>query len=149
MEDQLKALIQRVSYASVEVESKIVGKIGVGILIFLGVLQGDTDLQSDFLAEKIANFRIFPDSNQKMNLSVLDIHGEVLIVSQFTLAADGKKGNRPSFDLAASPDQALLLYKRFVEKIKSFGIHTETGIFGQHMHISLMNDGPVTFILEK
>ncbi len=145
----MKAVIQRVMNASVQVDGKVVGAIDQGILIYLGIIQGDTKKQAEDLAEKIVRFRIFPDHQGKMNLSLLEVQGKALIVSQFTLAADGKKGNRPSFDLAALPDQAIPLYEQFIQKIRSFNIHAETGIFGAHMNVIATNHGPVTFCLEK
>jgi D-tyrosyl-tRNA(Tyr) deacylase len=145
----MKAVIQRVSQATVEVEGKTVGKIGRGVLVLLGILQGDREEQASCLAQKVAEFRIFPDSDRKMNLSLLDIRGEALVVSQFTLAADGKKGKRPSFDNAAPPEEAERYYEKFIQQLKNLGIETESGIFGAYMQVSLVNDGPVTFILER
>lgn len=145
----MKAIIQRVISAMVEVDERIVGKIDLGILVYLGIIQNDEPKQADALAEKIVNFRIFPDEHGRMNRSLLEIRGKILVISQFTLAADGKKGNRPSFDLAATPSVALPLYERFIFKIQELGITTQTGIFGASMKVTSTNDGPVTFILEK
>lgn len=145
----MKAVIQRVINAMVEVEGKMVGQIKQGILIYLGVIREDTKEQADALAEKIANFRIFPDEHGRMNRSLLEVQGEILVVSQFTLAADVKKGNRPGFDCAAAPEIAIPLYEQFIHKLQQLGIHTQTGVFGAHMHVTSINDGPVTFILEK
>jgi D-tyrosyl-tRNA(Tyr) deacylase len=127
----------------------VVGKIGSGVLIYLCVLAGDTEEEGKFLAKKVAEFRIFPDQEYKMNLSLLEVRGEALVISQFTLAADGKKGKRPSFDLAAPPDKAKELYEKFLENLQNLGIKTESGIFGAFMQVSSINNGPVTFVLEK
>ena len=145
----MKLVLQRVSHASVEVDGKIVGQIPRGVLVFLGVLQGDTEEQAKFLAQKVAEFRIFPDEQGKMNRSLLDIRGEALVVSQFTLAADGSKGKRPSFDRAEHPDRAEPLYEQFVQNLRDLGVPTACGIFGASMKVQLLNDGPVTFVLER
>lgn len=145
----MKLVIQRVANASVEVDNKIVGKIGKGFLVLFGAGYGDTKEQADFLAEKLCNLRIFRDENDKMNLSIKDIDGELLIVSQFTLYADCKKGNRPSFINAASPEDANELYEYFMDKCKNLVKNVQKGIFGADMKVSLLNDGPVTIILEK
>lgn len=145
----MKLVLQRVSNAKVEVDNKIVGKIGQGFLVLLGVGQNDTKEEADFLAEKMCNLRAFSDENGKMNLSIKDIEGELLVVSQFTLYADCKKGNRPSFVDAASPDIANELYEYFIEKCKNTVKNVQKGIFGENMKVSLLNDGPVTIILEK
>lgn len=145
----MKLVVQRVSNAKVEVDNKVVGKISQGFLVLFGAGQGDTKEQADFLAEKLCNLRVFGDENGKMNLSIKDIDGELLIVSQFTLYADCKKGNRPSFVKAAMPDQANELYEYFMEKCKENVKTVEKGIFGANMKVSLLNDGPVTIILEK
>lgn len=145
----MRAVVQRVKDACVTVDDKIIGKIERGILIYLAVLQEDDGEQANALAEKIAQFRIFPDENHKMNRSVLDIQGQALVISQFTLAADCKKGKRPSFDAALAPEKALPLYERFVQRLQALGVSTQTGSFGAYMQIHSINDGPVTFILEK
>lgn len=145
----MKLVIQRVSEAKVEVDNKVVGEIGKGFLVLFGAGEDDTKEQADFLAEKLSNLRIFEDENEKMNLSIKDIDGELLIVSQFTLYADCKKGNRPSFVKAAKPDIANELYEYFMEQCKKNVKKVERGIFGAHMKVSLLNDGPVTIILEK
>lgn len=145
----MKLVIQRVTEAKVEVDNKIVGEIGKGFLVLFGAGEDDTKEQADFLAEKLSNLRIFEDENEKMNLSIKDIDGELLIVSQFTLYADCKKGNRPSFVKAAKPDTANELYEYFIEQCKKNVKKVERGIFGAHMKVSLLNDGPVTIILEK
>lgn len=143
------AVLQRVKQASVTVDNELVSQIGQGILVLLGVEKQDNEEQAGFLADKIVNLRIFGDENGKMNLSVQDIKGEMLVVSQFTLAGDCRKGKRPSFDNAARPEQAVLLYEKFVELIKEYNIPVKTGEFGAMMGVSLVNDGPVTFILDK
>lgn len=145
----MKLVIQRVSKASVKVENEIVGKIDEGFLVLFGVGQGDTKEQADYLAEKLCNLRVFGDENDKMNLSIKDIDGELLVVSQFTLYADCRKGNRPSFVNAAAPDEAEKLYEYFVEKCRKLVKKVEKGIFGADMKVSLLNNGPVTIILEK
>ena len=145
----MKAVIQRVTSASVIVEGYIVGQIGPGILILLGIEKGDAEGQADWLAEKICGLRIFSDNDGKMNLSVKDISGSLLVVSQFTLAGNYAKGKRPSFDTAAPPDEGKRLYEYFVSAAKQIGLPVATGIFQADMQVSLVNDGPVTFILER
>jgi D-tyrosyl-tRNA(Tyr) deacylase len=145
----MKAVIQRVSSASVTVEGKSVGDIGRGILVLLGVEKGDDESKADWLAEKICGLRIFGDDQDKMNLSVQDIGGSLLVVSQFTLAGNCAKGRRPSFDTAEAPDEGKRLYDYFVDVVKMKGLPVATGIFQADMQVSLVNDGPVTFILER
>ena len=145
----MKAVIQRVTSASVAVEGSIVGQIGGGIMILLGVEKGDTEAAADWLAEKITALRMFSDDDDKMNLSVKDIGGSLLVVSQFTLAGNCAKGKRPSFDTAAPADEGKRLYEYFVAVAKRTGIRVETGIFQADMQVSIVNDGPVTFILER
>ena len=145
----MKLVIQRVSEAKVEVDNEIVGKIEQGFLVLFGAGEGDTKEQADFLAEKLCNLRVFRDANDKMNLSIKDVEGELLVVSQFTLYADCKKGNRPSFVNAAKPDKANELYEYFMDKCRSMVKNVQKGVFGAHMKVSLLNDGPVTIILEK
>ena len=145
----MKTVIQRVSSAHVVVDEHIVGQIGKGIVILLGVEKGDTEIQADWLVDKIVNLRIFEDEAGKMNRSVQDICGSLLVISQFTLAGNCDKGRRPSFDTAASPDEGRRLYDYFVEAVKRLDIAVATGIFQADMQVSLVNDGPVTFILEK
>lgn len=144
----MKAVIQRVSEAGVRVDGRTVGAVERGVLVLLGVEKGDSTKEADWLAEKIANLRIFEDAAGKMNLSLLDIKGELLAVSQFTLAGNCSKGRRPSFDTAAPPEEANQLYEYFVGKTWELGIPVQTGIFQADMKVSLVNDGPVTFILE-
>ena len=146
----MKLLVQRVEYASVKVNNEIIGKINNGFLVFLGITHTDTEQNADYLVQKLINLRVFEDENEKMNLSIQDIKGELLIISQFTLYADTKKsGNRPSFTDAAKPEHANKLYEYFIEKCKEKGIYTQTGEFGADMKVELLNDGPVTIMLEK
>lgn len=145
----MRVLIQRVSKASVTVEQQIISSIGNGLLILLGVGHGDGEEQVKFLAEKVANLRIFEDDQGKTNLSVLDVNGEAIVVSQFTLYADSRKGRRPSFTDAALPEVAEPLVNRFVELLRSHGVPTQTGKFGHHMEVEIHNHGPVTIWLEK
>ena len=145
----MRALIQRVSHASVTVEGECVGKIEKGLLVLLGVGPQDTEKQADFLAEKCANLRIFVDEKDKMNLSLLDIGGEMLVVSQFTLYADCRKGRRPSFVNAAAPAEADRLYEYFQQSVKNAGVaKVEHGKFGASMQVELLNNGPVTIMLD-
>ena len=145
----MKAVIQRVRSASVTVAEDIVGQIAHGVLILLGVEKGDTEVKANWLVEKICGLRIFSDETGKMNLSVLEIGGALLVVSQFTLAGNCSKGKRPSFDTAAPADEGKRLYDYFVSAAKRTGLPVETGIFQADMQVSLVNDGPVTFILER
>lgn len=145
----MKALIQRVKKASVTIDEHLYSEIGQGLLIFLGVTKDDTTENSSKLAEKITKLRIFEDENGKMNLSIQDVKGEILVVSQFTLCGDCKKGTRPSFDNAASPEIAVKLYEDFVKNLKASGLNIETGKFRAMMDVQLINDGPVTFLIEK
>ncbi len=133
----------------VEVDGKTVGKIETGFLVLLGVTHEDTEEQADYLVKKLCNLRVFCDENDKMNLSIKDVNGQLLIVSQFTLYADCSNGNRPSFTEAAKPDQANELYEYFCKQCEKNEIHVEKGIFGADMKVSLLNDGPVTVIIEK
>ncbi len=143
----MKALLQRVTEASVSIASQIVGRIGQGLVIFVGVANGDTERDTQYLAQKTVSLRIFSDEAGRFNLSALDIKGELLVVSQFTLLADTKKGRRPSFIEAASPAQAEELFERFVEQARATGLKVETGRFQQYMQVEIHNDGPVTILL--
>lgn len=145
----MKALIQRVKSASVTIDGLLYSKIGQGLLVFLGVEKGDDKLNAEKLADKLSKLRIFEDENEKMNHSILDIEGEMLIVSQFTLCGDCKKGTRSSFDKSAQPQIANELYEYFISQVKSFNIPVQTGKFGAMMDVELINDGPVTFMVEK
>ena len=145
----MKAVIQRVLNSSVSVDGKVVGSCERGYMILVGVEQGDTEKHADLLAKKTANLRVFKDENDKMNLSILDIGGEVLAISQFTLCADCKKGNRPSFAGSESPERANRLYEYYCEKLKENGIKkVDKGVFGANMKVSLVNDGPVTICFD-
>jgi D-tyrosyl-tRNA(Tyr) deacylase len=145
----MKALIQRVKSASVTIDGNLYSSIGAGILVFLGVEKGDEKINAEKLAKKILKLRIFEDENNKMNLSVSDTNGEILVVSQFTLCGDCKKGTRPSFDKSAPLDVANELYEYFVECIKASNLAVQTGKFRAMMDVALVNDGPVTFFIEK
>lgn len=145
----MRAVIQRVSEASVSVENRTIANIGSGFLVLLGVATGDAPTDAAYLAEKIVNLRIFSDENGKMNRSLLDVDGEMLVVSQFTLLGDCRKGRRPSFINAAEPEKGNELYEYFVSRVRNTGITVNTGEFGALMAVSLTNDGPVTLILES
>ncbi|MDD6676580.1 MAG: D-aminoacyl-tRNA deacylase [Oscillospiraceae bacterium] len=145
----MRAVVQRVTSSKVSVDGKIVGEIGKGFNVLLGVVEGDTDEQAILLAGKIARLRVFEDENGKMNLSVNDVGGEILTISQFTLCADCKKGNRPSFTLSAAPDEANRLYELFCSELSANGVrNVEKGIFGADMAVDIANDGPVTIMLD-
>ena len=145
----MRAVVQRVSQAQVSVGQEVTGKIGRGLLVLLGVRQADTDSDADYLAEKIVGLRIVEDADGKMNLGLGDVGGAVLAVSQFTLYGDVRRGKRPSFDAAAPPQTARRLYEYFVEKIRSMGLTCETGRFQEMMQVQLVNDGPVTILLDS
>lgn len=145
----MRAVIQRVIEAKVEVEGKIVGRVGPGLLVYLGVGKGDCESDVQFMAEKLANLRIFSDDAGKMNRSVIDIGGGVLLISNFTLHGDCRKGRRPGFDGAADPALAEGLYEKVAQVIAQQGVPVEKGVFGAHMHVTSINDGPVTFLLDS
>ena len=145
----MKALLQRVNGASVSIAGEVVGRIGRGLVIFVGVASGDTEKDVNYLVQKIVNLRIFPDDEGRFNLSALDIKGELLLVSQFTLLADTRKGRRPSFVEAAPPAQAEELFEQFVEQAGATGLRVETGRFQQYMQVEIHNDGPVTILLDS
>ena len=145
----MRAVVQRVSSSKVTVEGNITGEINKGLLVLLGVTHEDTSKDVDYIIDKTLNLRIFEDEDEKMNLSLKDIGGELLVVSQFTLYGDCRKGRRPSFSTAAKPEHAISLYEEFVEKAKSEGLKVGTGQFGAHMMVDLTNDGPVTILLDS
>ena len=145
----MKIVLQKVKNASVTIDNELFSSIEQGYLILFGVEKGDTKEKADWLCNKVCQLRCFPDENDKMNLSIKDVKGEILVVSQFTLCADVKKGTRPSFDNAMKPDEANSMYEYFVEKIKAENISVKTGVFGAHMEVNLLNDGPVTFIINS
>ena len=144
----MRALLQRVSHAKVEVKGEVIGEVERGLLIFLGVTEGDSEDEVQFLAKKVSKLRIFSDDAGKMNLSLTDVGGSALVVSQFTLYGDARRGNRPSYIKAARPEQADGLYGRFVQVLGELGLETATGEFGADMQVSLLNDGPVTLWLD-
>jgi D-tyrosyl-tRNA(Tyr) deacylase len=145
----MRAVLQRVSQAQVQVDGAVAGEIGAGLLVLLGVAKPDTAADAQILVEKILHLRIFPDDAGKMNRSLLDTGGGLLVVSQFTLYGDCRKGRRPGFDAAAPAEQARTLYETFVESARRSGLRVQTGVFQAHMNVSLVNDGPVTLILES
>ena len=145
----MKALLQRVTTASVSVAGELVGRIGRGLVVFVGVANGDKEKDAQYLAQKTVNLRIFSDEVGRFNLSALDIKGELLVISQFTLLADTKKGRRPSFDEAASPTQAKELFDYFVDQVRTSGLRVETGRFQEYMQVEIHNDGPVTLLLDS
>ena len=148
-ESQMRAVIQRVEKASVSVEGEIRGQIGAGLLVLIGVEEGDGDADFKYIADKVPNLRVFEDEQGKMNRSLLDVGGELLAVSQFTLLGDARGGRRPSFITAARPETADPMYERLVADWRARGIRVETGVFGAHMKVSLVNDGPVTILLDS
>ena len=145
----MRAVVQRVSSSKVTVDGNVTGEIKKGLLVLLGVTHEDTSKDEDYIIDKVLNLRIFEDENEKMNLSLKDVEGELLVVSQFTLYGDCRKGRRPSFSTAARPELATKLYEEFIEKSRKEGIVTQTGQFGAHMMVDLTNDGPVTILLES
>lgn len=145
----MKAVIQRVQHASVTIEGNVAGSIGKGFLVLLGVADSDTNEDLEYMVKKITNMRIFEDENEKMNLALKDVDGELLVISQFTLYANTKKGNRPSFIDAGKPDFSKKMYLEFISRCRALGFKTEEGEFGADMKVSLLNDGPVTIILDS
>jgi len=145
----MRMVVQRVLQAQVQTEGQMISRIGKGVLVYVSVGKTDTLKDAQFMAEKLVNLRIFPDQSGKMNQSLLDVNGAILLVSNFTLHGDCRKGRRPSFDAAAEPEPAQQLYERLIDLITEQGAAVETGIFGEHMHISSINDGPVTFLLDS
>ncbi len=145
----MRAVVQRVSRARVTVNGETTGEIGLGLLVLLGVGAGDTRTEADYLVEKTIGLRIFEDAGGKMNLSVAEVGGALLLVSQFTLYGDARRGKRPSFDAAAPPEQARELYEYFVEKVRASGVRSETGRFQETMQVELVNEGPVTILLDS
>lgn len=145
----MRAVVQRVTKSKVTVDSEITGSINNGLMVLIGVEEGDTQQDAEYIADKISGLRIFEDENEKMNLSVKDIGGDILAVSQFTLLGDARKGKRPSFTKAASPDEADALYRKVIEAITDKGINVEEGVFQTHMVVDIQNDGPVTILLDS
>lgn len=145
----MRAVVQRVTEAYVKVEGEVVGKIGKGLLVLLGVGEGDDNKDLDYLVDKVLGLRIFEDDMEKMNLSLLDVEGELLVVPQFTLYGDVRKGKRPNFSGSAQPDVAEKLYNEFINRCVEKGIKTEKGVFGAYMEVGLINDGPVTIMLDS
>lgn len=144
----MKAVVQRVGHTSLSVDGKMVSEIDSGLAVFIGVKEGDTELQAETIAKKIANLRIFRDKNDKMNLSVRDVGGQILLVSQFTLLGDCSRGNRPNFSNAEKPERAKFLYDLTAEKLREWGLEVKCGVFGAHMEIQQFNDGPVSILLD-
>lgn len=147
--EKMRAVVQRVISSNVKVDGQLTGEIEKGLMVLLGVGEGDTNKDVDYMVEKIINLRIFEDENDKMNLSLKDVGGQLLVVSQFTLFGDCRKGRRPGFSEAARPEIADKLYMDFVEKARANGVHTETGKFQTHMMVELINDGPVTLLIDS
>jgi D-tyrosyl-tRNA(Tyr) deacylase len=145
----MKALLQRVLSARVEIDGRSVSEIANGLLVFLCAVKGDMDKDLEYIVNKVSKLRIFEDDQGKMNLSIMDIEGEVLVVSQFTLAASTRKGNRPSFDAAEAPERAKVIYDTFVTKLRQIGLSVQTGVFAESMAISLTNEGPVTILIDS
>lgn len=145
----MRFLLQRVTRASVRVEGELQGSIGQGLLVLVGIAASDTPAQADYLVDKLVHLRIFPDNDGRMNRSAIDVEASILLVSQFTLYGDCRKGRRPGFDAAAPPAEARELYEYVVAKVRDRGLITETGVFQAHMQVEMVNDGPVTFLLES
>ncbi len=145
----MRAVVQRVKYAKVSVNEKVIGQIDKGVMLLLGIEENDDVKDLDYMCDKTINLRIFEDEDGKMNKSLIDVEGSILVISQFTLYGDARKGRRPSFITAADPSKAIPLYEKFIEKIKESGIKTERGEFGADMQVELLNDGPVTILLDS
>lgn len=145
----MRAVVQRVTQASVTVDEQVVGQIGNGLLVFLSVDEKDTEADVEYMVNKITELRIFNDNEGKFNLSLADVQGQLLVVSQFTLHGDCRRGRRPSFSTAARPEKAIPLYELFIQRAREKGFHVETGIFSAHMHVQLINDGPVTLLIDS
>ena len=145
----MRAVVQRVKSANVKIEDNIIGSIEQGILLLLGVEESDEEKDLDYMCEKVPNLRIFEDENGKMNKSLLDVEGSILVISQFTLLGDARKGRRPSFILAAQADKAIPMYEKYIANMKEKGIYTQSGEFGADMKVELINDGPVTILLDS
>jgi len=145
----MRVVIQKVKEASVSVEGEVIGEIGIGYLLLVGIAQDDTEEDVNYLARKVANLRVFEDEEDKMNLSLKDVSGDILSISQFTLLANTKKGNRPSFIEAANPEVGEVYYQSFNQKLRALGFHIETGSFGAHMDVRLLNSGPVTILIDS
>ena len=145
----MRTVVQKVTRSSVTVEGEVKGKIGSGLMVLIGVAEGDTEEDAAYIADKISKLRIFEDEQEKLNLSVKAVGGEVLAISQFTLLADARKGRRPSFSHAARPEEANALYQKVIEGIRESGIHVEEGVFQTHMEVEIINDGPVTILLDS
>lgn len=145
----MRGVVQRVKHASVSVDSRVIGEIGHGIMLLLGVEENDDEKDLDYMSDKVVNLRIFEDNEGKMNKSLAEVGGSLLVVSQFTLHGDARKGRRPSFIAAARPEKAIPLYERFIQNMKDKGINTETGEFGAEMEVLICNDGPVTILLDS
>ena len=145
----MRAVVQRVDKADVTVDGQVTGSVQKGLLVLLGVAEGDTEKDLQYMVDKVTGLRIFEDDADKMNLSVKDVGGELLVVSQFTLCGDARKGKRPSFDKAAKPELANTYYEKFVEMCRAQGLHVETGVFRAHMLVGLVNNGPVTILLDS
>lgn len=145
----MRAVVQKISRGKVTVNNEVTGEIGKGLLIYLGIGHDDTTEDIKYMVDKISNLRVFEDENEKMNLSVKDISGELLIISQFTIMGDCRRGRRPSFTMAAKPDEATILYEEFIENCKKTGIEVATGVFQAHMSVDYINDGPVTILIDS
>ncbi len=145
----MKAVVQRVNYATLEVDDRLISEIGPGLVVLAAVEEGDTDRDRDWMADKLANLRAFTDAGGKMNLSLLEVGGDMLLVSNFTVAGDTRKGRRPSYTAAMKPPEAEHAFDRLVAAVRALGVPVQTGVFGAHMHVAIHNDGPVTLVLDS